>query len=66
MDFIYGMGVTSTIMVLNRDSDILTFKVIRPRIYLCHSTPQSDLEMHTFVSVVIYANAKVYRTALVD
>jgi len=24
-------------MVLDRDSDTLTFKVIRPRIYLCHS-----------------------------
>jgi len=44
-------------MVLDRDSDILTFKVIRPRIHLCYSIPQSDLEMHTFVSAVLYVNA---------
>jgi len=50
-------------MVLDRDSHI---KVIRMRIYLCHSVLQSDLEMHTFVSVVLYANAKVYRTGFVD
>jgi len=56
MEFIYGMGgsyLDHLDMVLDRDSDILTFKVIRARIYLCHSIPQSDLEMHTFVSVVL-------------
>jgi len=49
-------------MVLDRYSDTLTFKVIRSRIHLCYSIPQSDLEMHTFVSAV----HKVYRTVLVD